>query len=391
MSSLISPHLSGRWPRALPLDLWGLAQKAGASVERRTMHVSQVIFSRSSERSAGVCEARGSGFGPRQMENQQNPSFESARLFGHRTFFASDNSEHIRLLPPLAREKIVKRVVGCRRRLLIFGCSDGHNVMDSQLLEINLFGACSVRATAAEGFELTGAKHKALLVLLATAPFGRRTRAFLQETLWGVACYDTGRQSLRRALADIKSIMGASFGELVTSTNSDVTLDLSRVTFVGRPGQGAFLEGLDIRESGFGQWLASIRQNPRQLDGLFSLASCTGGASVLPTIAVLPFRAIADDIADATISDWLAEEICRSLSRSRLLSVISHLWRCHVNCWQAPRGAFSLVTGSGGDAGHGFPVRHGVQTMQMGGQGGAMGSGRDEQVADGGEDRDEPL
>jgi TolB-like protein len=262
------------------------------------------------------------------MEIGRIPASDSSRsagLFSHRAVFASDNSQHIQLPPPLAREKIVKRVVGCRRRLLIFGCSYGHNVMDSQLLEINLFGACSVRESAAEGFEITGAKHKALLVLLATAPFGRRTRAFLQETLWGVACYDTGRQSLRRALADIKSIMGGSFGELVTSTNSDVTLDLSRVTFVGRPGQGVFLEGLDIRESGFGQWLAGIRQNPRQLDGLFSLASCSGGASVLPTIAVLPFRAIADDIADATISDWLAEEICRSLSRSRLLSVISHL------------------------------------------------------------------
>lgn len=197
--------------------------------------------------------------------------------------------------------------------------------MDSRLLEINLFGACSVRSSVAEGFEITGAKHKALFVLLATAPFGRRTRSFLQETLWGVACYDTGRQSLRRALADIKAVMGDSFGDLLTSTNSEVSLDLSRVTFLGRSGQGAFLEGLDIKEAGFGQWLSGIRQNPRQLDGLFTLASSAAGASVLPAIAVLPFRAVGNDVADATISDWLAEEICRSLSRSRLLSVISHL------------------------------------------------------------------
>jgi TolB-like protein len=197
--------------------------------------------------------------------------------------------------------------------------------MDSKLLEINLFGACSVRSSAANGFEITGAKQKALFVLLATAPFGRRTRSFLQETLWGVACYDTGRQSLRRALADIKVIMGAHYGDLVTSTNSEVTLDLSRVSFTGRPGEGQFLEGLDIREAGFGQWLSGIRQNPRQLDGLFSLASSAGGVSVLPTIAVLPFRAVGDDVTDATISDWLAEEMCRSLSRSRLLAVISHL------------------------------------------------------------------
>jgi len=41
------------------------------------------------------------------------------------------------------------------------------------------------------------------------SPFGRRTRSFLQDTLWGTACYDTGRQSLRRALSDIKQIKKA--------------------------------------------------------------------------------------------------------------------------------------------------------------------------------------
>ncbi|SEM16375.1 TolB amino-terminal domain-containing protein [Bosea lupini] len=211
--------------------------------------------------------------------------------------------------------------------------------MDGKLLEINLFGACSVRSSATDGFEIGGAKHKALFALLATAPFGRRTRSFLQETLWGVACYDTGRQSLRRALADIKAIVGPHYGDLVTSTNSEVTLDLSRVRFVGHPGQGEFLEGLDIREAGFGQWIGGIRQNPTQLDGLFSLSLSGGGVSVLPAIAVLPFRVIGNDIADATISDWLAEEMCRSLSRSRLIAVISHL-----SCRELARGGIDIAS-----------------------------------------------
>lgn len=197
--------------------------------------------------------------------------------------------------------------------------------MSSKLLLINLFGACAVRSVEDGGFELTGAKHKALFVLLATAPFGRRTRAFLQETLWGVACYDTGRQSLRRALADIKAVMGPVFGDLITSTNAEVTLDLSRVKFVGLPGQGTFLEGLEIREAGFQQWLAGIRANPAQLDGIFSLSTRVASVSVLPTVAVIPFRAVSGEATDATVGDWLAEEMCRSLSRSRLLAVISHL------------------------------------------------------------------
>jgi TolB-like protein len=200
----------------------------------------------------------------------------------------------------------------------------GGSVTD-KLIEINLHGACHVRSTAVDGFVVSGAKHKALIALLATAPFGRRTRSFLQETLWGVACYDTGRQSLRRALADIKQIMGDVYGQVLSSTNSDVTLDLTRVAFVGQPGSAPILEGLDIREKGFVSWLAALRENPGQLDSLFRLAVQPNERSMLPMIAVLPFRAPTGQPEDVVIGDWLAEETCRSLSRSRMLAVISHL------------------------------------------------------------------
>ena len=193
-----------------------------------------------------------------------------------------------------------------------------------KLLAINLFGACSARSTVGT-YEIAGSKHKALLALLATAPFGRRTRSFLQEMLWGVACYDTGRQSLRRALADIKAIMGDDFAALITSTNSDITLDLQFVEFLGHRSSGLFLEGLDIRETGFANWLAGIRQNPAQLDSLFQNQRSVRLPSVLPVVTILPFRSVDGDANLALLGDWLAEEACRSLSRSRLLAVISHL------------------------------------------------------------------
>lgn len=197
--------------------------------------------------------------------------------------------------------------------------------MSGKIVEISLFGACTIRGLSGDAFEITGAKHRALFALLATAPFGRRTRSFLQETLWGVACYDTGRQSLRRALADIKLIMGERYGKLLSSTNSDVTLDLGAVSFTGAPGIGEFLEGLDVRETGFVQWLSGIRQNAAQLDGLFGHWRHSILPTPLPVVAILPFRAITNEPHDAILGDWLAEEICRSLSRSKLLAVISHL------------------------------------------------------------------
>jgi TolB-like protein len=195
--------------------------------------------------------------------------------------------------------------------------------MDIKRIEISLFGACVVRSAHPAGFEITGTKHKALFVLLATAPFGRRTRPFLQETLWGTACYDTGRQSLRRALSDIKQIMGESFADVLTTTNSDITLDLARVSFIGRPGAGEFLEGISIREEGFNRWLGAIRLNPEQIYSLYSLTSQPPPAPMLPAIAVLPFRTIAGTPDHAVLGDWLAEEVCRSLSRSNLIAVIS--------------------------------------------------------------------
>lgn len=197
--------------------------------------------------------------------------------------------------------------------------------MGKKCLEINLFGACVVRAAEADGFEITGSKHRALFVLLATAPFGRRTRSFLQETLWGAACYDTGRQSLRRALSDIRHVMGDRFGEVLACTNADISLDLTRVTFLGRRGDGDLLEGLDVREPGFVRWLGALRAAPDQLDALYSAAHQPPRSPVLPSIAVLPFNLVSGATHHIVLGDWLAEEISRSLARSRLMAVISHL------------------------------------------------------------------
>jgi TolB-like protein/tetratricopeptide (TPR) repeat protein len=196
--------------------------------------------------------------------------------------------------------------------------------VQTKRIEINLFGACMVRSAQPGGFEITGAKHKALFALLATAPFGRRTRLFLQDTLWGTACFDAGRQSLRRALSDIKQIMGESFAEVLTSTNSDVALDLSRVSFIGRPGSGGLLEGLELREEGFNRWLGAMRLNPEQVYSLYSLSSQAPAGPIVPLIAVLPFRTVLGAPEHEILGDWLAEEICRSLSRSNLIAVVSH-------------------------------------------------------------------
>lgn len=191
------------------------------------------------------------------------------------------------------------------------------------LLEIKLFGACAVRS-AEPAFEIVGAKHKALFALLATTPSGVRTRSFLQECLWGKACYDSGNQSLRRALADIKKVIGPSFADFVSVKHSEIALNLDRVRLSGGPSDGLFLEGLDVREPAFKEWVSGVRAAPAQV---MSAPMRKSARQTLdgPLVAVLPFRSLDGDPQSDLFGDWTAEEICRSLSHSHLFSVISIL------------------------------------------------------------------
>ncbi len=195
-----------------------------------------------------------------------------------------------------------------------------------KLLEINLFGTCIARSmNTADKFEITGSKHKALLALLVTAANGRRARGFLQETLWLPSQFDSGSQNLRRALSDLKKIMGHTFSELFHISHSEIAIETDKVRYLGRPGSGVFLEGIGISHPLFERWLNSIRENPKPLYALYNLETSSGRNTTLPSITVLPFPLIVGDPDNAILGDWLAEEICRSLSRSNLVSVISHL------------------------------------------------------------------
>ncbi len=192
-------------------------------------------------------------------------------------------------------------------------------------LEISLFGTCSVRLKNGDVLDIRGVKHRALICMLATAPLGRRTRTYLQNTLWGYSGYDSGHQNLRRALADLRKIFGAEFDTFFHTTNADVELDLEHVRFVGDQNTGRFLEDLNVPQADFQDWVASIRSNPAQIAALHR---SPGGGTVRrprPRVIVLPLSYLGDDPVLRALGDWIGEQSCRILSRSKLLSVLSHL------------------------------------------------------------------
>jgi TolB-like protein len=192
-------------------------------------------------------------------------------------------------------------------------------------LEISLFGSCVLRRADASAEEITGAKHRALFALLVTAPLNRRSRRFLQEMLWGFADYESGHQNLRRALSDLRKKIGADFDTILTVTNKEIEIDMSRVKVIGHPSHGPFLHDLNVREPSFVAWRDSIRSDPSAVKALCFISNKRGPIRIRPRVCALPLTVPPGDAELAIAGDWIAEEASRMMSRSSLLSVISHL------------------------------------------------------------------
>ncbi|WP_420391658.1 hypothetical protein [Acuticoccus sp.] len=200
-------------------------------------------------------------------------------------------------------------------------------------LRIRMFGPFAAWVGADCELDLRSTKAKALLALCATAPDGRRTRAFVQDTLWGLSGTTHGRASLRQTLSALRRLLGEDFDTLFVTTNETVGLRLDRVDLVGAPFDGTFLEGLEIPEPGFRAWVDGARRSPPAPHGNGVRATASAGAPVpavpalrvAPIIAVIPFAGLDEEGMGRHLGDAIAQDVTRSLSRSPYLRVISHL------------------------------------------------------------------
>lgn len=183
---------------------------------------------------------------------------------------------------------------------------------------------------------ILGAKHQALLAMLATSSDGVRTRAYLQANLWGRSAPEQAAASLRTALTFIRKALGTA-KPVLGSNRERVWLDLERAQVIfPKPGD-TFLEGLDIRaEDGFDDWLRQERTlRQPELEGqaterisVFGFAQPEDDVrdqTILPSIAVLPFFNQATDQQKDILGHLVSEQLARTLSRHENFSVISHL------------------------------------------------------------------
>jgi TolB-like protein/DNA-binding SARP family transcriptional activator len=153
--------------------------------------------------------------------------------------------------------------------------------MDS--LELDLFGGFQARA-AGRSVDVPGRKERALLAILAL-PLGEpRSRYKLAGLLWSDRGDKQARDSLKSAISRLKEALGSLYPLPIVSERESVSLDrtmvavdvaaFERLICEGTPEsiaqattlyRGDLLDGLDVRDPAFEEWLLLERQRLRVL------------------------------------------------------------------------------------------------------------------------------
>jgi TolB-like protein len=180
---------------------------------------------------------------------------------------------------------------------------------------------------------LSSKRGQALLAMLATAGAGERTRAWLQDRLWGSRGAEQAQASLRRELSNLKKVVNAAEAELLLADHGRVWLDLALVEIDARSldgeRSGELLEGLDLAgEDGFEDWLREERARSTARPApapqpVAPLAASPAEFALRPAIAVLPFASTDPDPARSAMAEGLSEDLTDRLAKLRWLPVIA--------------------------------------------------------------------
>jgi len=219
---------------------------------------------------------------------------------------------------------------------------------------LDLLGAFRLIAPNGERINISSKRSMALVALLAMASEGERTRAWLQEKLWGRREAPQARGSLRRELSNLRRRVNIGASPLLICEHDRVKLDLDRLHVdareieqaAGRQRQGLipgeFLEGMDLDgEEAFEDWLREQRSllrdggpHPGGRNAPADAGSAAGAGSRLAalsspagdrsarSLAVLPFDNLSSDAGMDYFSDGVSEEILQAVARTLDLRVI---------------------------------------------------------------------
>jgi TolB-like protein/DNA-binding SARP family transcriptional activator/Flp pilus assembly protein TadD len=188
-------------------------------------------------------------------------------------------------------------------------------------LELVLFGGFQASA-AGHPIDIPGRKERALLAILAMPPGEPRSREKLTSLLWSDRSDKQARDSLKQALLRVRKSFGSLRPLPIVTDRTSIALnraaiavdvqDFEQFVAVGTPEglarattlyRGDLLEGIDVRDPAFEEWLLFERQRLRDQarDALARLlahhmivgASAQAGAAARRLLALDPLHEIA--------------------------------------------------------------------------------------------------
>lgn len=137
---------------------------------------------------------------------------------------------------------------------------------------LKLFGV--VRLLNPAGHDVTPrmAKTQGLLAYLAIAKGEPVHRTILQDLLWSDRMPQQGRDSLKKALSELRACFSDTQANPLLTTGGPVALDMAQIVLEGPELKGArrpeFLEGIDIKDEEFNKWLLMQRLDDNQFAAL---------------------------------------------------------------------------------------------------------------------------
>lgn len=126
-------------------------------------------------------------------------------------------------------------------------------------LKIYLHGRFRVEGPEGENLTPVGSKDCGLIALLITSQHGDRTRAWLQSKLWSDRGAEQAANSLRQSIAKIRKALG-DYHSVFQSNRQHVAIDLDKFE-IQRDPRFEFLEGIDVRDEEFEEWLTVERSD----------------------------------------------------------------------------------------------------------------------------------
>jgi TolB-like protein len=202
------------------------------------------------------------------------------------------------------------------------------STVSSFRLCIQIYGPLIIRWSDGRDLRLPSAKQRAMLALLAISPGYARTRSWLQAQLWSDFDDHQGRANLRQNLFQLRRALGERFADTICSEGDILSLVEGAFELTGSAQSGEFLEGIDIAEEGFEDWLRDMRAGsalPVVNAPAPKPEKPAPPVRLRPKLAVLPFLEFPATEAEGALGDAVAQELTRVLSRSQMIDVVAHL------------------------------------------------------------------